>query len=408
MSISKASKAAGPCQGVRVIEFAAMVAGPYCGQMLADMGAEVIKIEGFDGDGLRAVRPEHAGLGSLFVQNNRGKKSIALDVKSPEGLAICRDLIRSADVVLENFRPRVMKRLGLDHDAVQTFAPAIVYASVTGFGDSGPYVERPAYDQVIQAMAGNMWMQGQGETPDPVRNSIVDKIAAVMVCNGILAALLHRAKTGEGQKVDVSLLDAFAAFMIPGLDTSNRTFVGAGLPDYPARPIFRAVKAKDGYVMGYIHTNAHWEGCARAFRREDLLSDPRFSNPKDRLTNVGAMWEEMEKGARDLSTAEIMQVAVAHNVPMSRVNTVDELMADPQAIHNQVFVEYRDEEVGTLRTLNFPVRFGKTPACVDARAPRKGEDTEQVLAMLGLPRERSDALGADGKVVQGPRRGVEK
>jgi crotonobetainyl-CoA:carnitine CoA-transferase CaiB-like acyl-CoA transferase len=398
MSTGNESQAAGPCRGIRVIEFASMVAGPYCGQMLADMGAEVIKIEGIEGDGLRAVRPQHAGLGALFAQNNRGKKSISLDVKSPEGLAICRDLVRSADVVLENFRPGVMKRLELDYESVCSLAPEVIYASVTGFGESGPYVGRPAYDQVIQAMAGNMWTQGEERVPEPVRNSIVDKIAAMTVCNGILAALFHRARTGEGQKVSVALLDAYSAFMIPGLDTHNRTFVAAGLPHYPARPVFRAVNAKDGYVMGYIHTNAQWEGCARAFRREDLLSDPRFSTPSQRLTNVAAMWAEMEKGAQNLTTAEIMEVAVANSVPMSRVNTVDELMADPQAIHNQVFVDYQDEVVGTLRTLNFPIRFGKTPANVDARAPLKGEDTEQVLSKLGLPAVRIDALRADGKV----------
>ena len=172
MSTSNESQAAGPCHGIRVIEFASMVAGPYCGQMLADMGAEVIKIEGIEGDGLRAVRPQHAGLGALFAQNNRGKKSISLDVKSPEGLAICRDLVRSADVVLENFRPGVMKRLELDYESVCSLAPKVVYASVTGFGESGPYVGRPAYDQVIQAMAGNMWTQGEERVPEPVRNSI--------------------------------------------------------------------------------------------------------------------------------------------------------------------------------------------------------------------------------------------
>ncbi|TPG22157.1 CaiB/BaiF CoA transferase family protein [Variovorax guangxiensis] len=402
MSISNESQVVGPCHGIRVIEFAAMVAGPYCGQMLADMGAEVIKVEGIEGDGLRAVRPHHAGLGALFAQNNRGKKSISLDMKSPEGLAICQDLVRSADVVLENFRPGVMKRLGLDYESVRSLAPEVIYASVTGFGESGPYVGRPAYDQVLQAMTGNMWTQGEERVPEPVRNAVVDKIAAVTVCNGILAALLHRARTGEGQKVSVSLLDAYSAFMIPGLDTHNRTFVGAGLPHYPARPIFRAVSAKDGYVMGYIHTNAHWEGCARAFRREDLISDSRFSSPSERLTNVAAMWSEMEKGAQNLTTAEIMEVAVANSVPMSRVNTVDELMADPQAIHNEVFVDYQDEVVGTLRTLNFPIRFGKTPANVNARAPLKGEHTEQVLSTLGVQAERIEGLRTDGRVLQGP------
>jgi CoA:oxalate CoA-transferase len=292
--------------------------------------------------------------------------------------------------------------LELDYESVRSLAPEVIYASVTGFGESGPYVGRPAYDQVIQAMAGNMWTQGEDKVPEPVRNSIVDKIAAMTVCNGILAALFHRARTGDGQKVSVALIDAYSAFMIPGLDTHNRTFVSAELPHYPARPIFRAVKAKDGYVMGYIHTNAQWEGCARAFRREDLLSDPRFASPSQRLTNVAAMWAEMEQGAQNLTTSEILEVAGANSVPMSRVNTVDDLMADPQAIHNKVFVEHQDEVVGTLRTLNFPIRFGKTPANADARAPLKGEDTQQVLSMLGLPAERIEALRADGKVLQGP------
>ena len=383
----------GPCTGLRVIEFATMVSGPFCGQMLADLGAEVIKLEPPEGDGLRAVQPEHNGLSALFVHYNRGKKSICIDLKSAQGAEVVRELVRSADVVLENFRPGVMDRLGMGYEAFSALNPKLVYVSISGFGASGPYAERAAYDQVIQGLTGYMWAQGEYQSPQPVRNPVVDKISAVTAFHGTLAALLHRERGGTGQHVGVSLMDAYAAFIMPGL-VNNETFPEAGLEHYPPRQVFHAVKTLDGYVMGHVQTNAQFIGCARACGREDIADDPRFANPRERLKHIGEMWEEMGVGARTRTTAEILTIANTHSVPLGPVQTVQQFMEDPQARHNQTFVDFHDPEYGLVRQLNFPARLGGSPANVQARAPRRGEHTDAVLATLGLGEDKVAQLKA--------------
>lgn len=384
---------AGPCAGLRVIEFATMVSGPFCGQMLADLGAEVIKLEPLEGDGLRAVRPEYKGLGTLFVHYNRGKKSIGLDLKSAQGAEVVRDLVRSADVVLENFRPGVMDRLGMGYEALSAINPRLVYVSISGFGSSGPYVDRAAYDQVIQGLTGYMWAQGEYQSPQPIRNPVVDKISAVTAFHSTLAALLHRERGGSGQHVSVSLMDAYAAFIMPGL-VNNETFPDAGLERYPPRAVFHTVKTQDGYVMGHVQTNAQFTGCARAFGREDIVDDPRFANPRERLTHIAQMWDEMAVGGKTRTTAQIMKEAVAHSVPLGPVNTVQQFLDDPQARHNQTFVDFQDPDYGVVRQMNFPARLEGSPANVQARAPRMGEHTDVILEGLGLSAQQVADLKA--------------
>lgn len=386
--MSTSSKAAsGPCTGLRVIEFATMVSGPYCGQMLADLGAEVIKLEPIEGDGLRAVRPEYKGLGTLFVHYNRGKKSICIDLKSTQGAEVVRELVRTADVVLENFRPGVMDRLGMGYEAFSAINPKLVYVSISGFGASGPYADRAAYDQVIQGLTGYMWAQGENQSPQPVRNPVVDKISAVTAFHGTLAALLHRERGGSGQHVSVSLMDAYASFIMPGL-VNNETFPDAGLEHYAMRPVFHPVKTEDGYVMGHVQTNSQFVGCARAFGREDIIEDPRFANPRERLKHIGEMWGEMAIGGATRTTEQILAIALAHSVPLGPVQTVQQFLADPQARHNQTFVEFQDPEYGAMRQMNFPVRLEGSPANVQARAPRQGEHTDAILASLSMPPEQ--------------------
>ena len=384
--MTEASGGRGPCHGFRVIEFATMVSGPYCGQMLADMGAEVIKLEPAEGDALRAVRPEYKGLSALFAHTNRGKKSIGIEFKSARGAELVRDLVRSADVVLENFRPGVMDRLGFGYEALREINPRIVYVSITGFGPDGPYANRPAYDQVIQSLTGFMWTQGQHKEPEAIRSPVVDRISAVTAANAVLAALLYRERRGEGQHVSVTLLDAYAALILPGL-TNNQTFLDADLEHYTPRSLFQPVATKDGHVMGYVQTNPQFAACIKAFHREDLTTDPRFKDPRSRLTNVAELWQELAKGAQDLTTREIMDVAVAEGVPLAPVARVAEFLDDPQAIHNQTFVDFEDPVYGRIKQLNFPIRFERSPANPHARAPRLGEHTDAVLEGLGLSRQ---------------------
>lgn len=381
--MDKDGKSTGPLAGYRVLEFANMISGPFCGQMLADLGADVVKVESPDGDGFRALRPEHGGLGAHFVHFNRGKRSVTLNLKAEKDVTAARNLIRKADVVIENFRPDVMKRLGLDYATLRELNPKLIYLSITGFGDDGPYAQRPAFDQVIQAITGFMWTQGEELEPQPIRNPVVDKVTSLTGCNAVVAALLHRERTGCGQHIGVSLLDAYAAFVMPGV-TVNETFVDAGIPPLPPRAVYRVIATRDGHVIGNIHSNAQFAGSARAFGRPELLEDPRFRDPRSRQAHLAEMWAALADAARHRSTDEILQAAVAEGVPLAAVNTLEEFLQDPQVAHNEVFVDYHDPRLGRIRQLNFPARFSESRVNVNARAPMLGEHTDEVFADWGL------------------------
>lgn len=380
--MDKDGKSTGPLVGYRVLEFANMISGPFCGQMLADLGADVVKVEAPEGDGFRALRPEHGGLGAHFAHFNRGKRSVTLNLKSQKDATAARELARKADVVVENFRPGVMKRLGLDYETLRELNPKLVYLSITGFGDDGPYAQRPAFDQVIQAITGFMWTQGEGLEPQPIRNPVVDKVTSLTGCNAVVTALLHRERTGCGQHIGVSLLDAYAAFMMPGV-TVNETFVDAGIPPLPPRAVYRVVATQDGHVIGNIHSNAQFAGSARAFGRPELLEDPRFKDPRSRQGHLAEMWAELADAARHRTTEEILQAAVAEGVPLAAVNTLEEFLHDPQVAHNEVFVDYHDPRLGRIRQLNFPARFSESRVDVNARAPMLGEHTDEVFEDWG-------------------------
>jgi crotonobetainyl-CoA:carnitine CoA-transferase CaiB-like acyl-CoA transferase len=266
MDISTEETSLGPCRGLRVLEFATMVSGPFAGQMLADLGAEVTKAEPTTGDPLRGVQPGHNGLSAGFALFNRNKRSIGIDLKSSEGRALARELALSSDVLIENFRPDVMARLGLDYDSLREENPGLIYVSISGFGVDGPYSARPAYDHVIQAMSGTMPGLGSKAQPLPVPNSIVDKVTSVTATNAVLAALVFRERHGgQGQKVSLSLLDSYAAFMLPDLMV-NDFFQAPGVERVRSVNTYHPIPTSDGHVMGHIHTNPQFEGLLPAIR----------------------------------------------------------------------------------------------------------------------------------------------
>ena len=378
-----AELAKGPLDGVRVIEFATMVAGPVAGQTLADLGAEVIKVEGVAGDPLRAVKPVHWGLSTWFVHCNRHKKSIALDLKAQGDLAVALALCDSADVVLENFRPDVMGRLGLGYETLAARNRGLIFASLSGYGRDGPYAARPAYDHVIQGMSGVMRAQAMGGPPQGVRNVLVDKTAGINMANAILAALFHRTRNGgEGQRVSVSLLNSFAA--VAGMDMMvNHTFRGVGVEYVKPVDIYHPIKTLDGYVIGHVQTQAQFEATCQVFRRPDVLNDPRFSEPFTRATNFEAMWSEFAKGADQFSSAELLEDAARRGVALGPVYDIAEFFDDPQVRHNQAYFDFEDPELGVIRMLGFPSDLEKSPANVQGRAPRLDEHRDAILARLG-------------------------
>lgn len=385
----------GPLTGIRVLEVTTMVAGPMSGQMLADLGAEVVKIEALEGDPMRGVRPMHKGVGALFMAMNRHKKSIALDLKSEKGQAIARKLALSADVLIENARPGVMARLGLSYDQLKADNPGLVYCSVSGFGPDGPYVSRPAFDQVLQAYTGVMHLQNPNGAPEPLKMMFVDKYTASQAASAITAALLFRERNGgQGQFVSVSLANAFSSFVL--IDKLNNELFKEGTDRIPFINVTVPIRTKDGHMMGHIQTNDQFAKVCRALGRPELIEDPRFIGVTSRIMNIEAMWAELEQATKEMPTAELQELVVREALPLNRVNSVEDFLKDPQAIHNEAVVEIDDAEFGPMMFTNYPARFEKSPADVRARSPKTGEHTDQVLAGLGFGADEIAAARAEG------------
>lgn len=377
----------GPCSGLRVIEIATMVSGPFAGQILGDLGAEVIKVEMPGGDPMRTNRPAHKGMSAYFALFNRNKKSIALDLKSDTGRAMARDLIDSADIVLENFRPGTMDRLGLGYEELRKTNPGLIYAAISGFGEDGPYAGKPAYDHVIQALSGLMPILGSPEDPAPISQIIADKIASLMCSNAILAALYHRERSGGlGQKVSISLMKAYAAFVLPDI-LNNHFFQTEGVERIPNIKIHHTLATRDGHVMGHVQLPAQFEGLCRMFGRDELISDARYNTPWARISRYADMWKEFAAPAAELTTDEVLALAETHGVPLGRVNDVEGFLSDPQAIHSKSFIDVQDPEFGPLRMAGFLADFETSPASLRLRAPKLGEHGDEILRALGKSEE---------------------
>ncbi|WP_158085700.1 CaiB/BaiF CoA transferase family protein [Henriciella aquimarina] len=371
-----------PCKGLKVIEFATMVSGPFAGQMLCDLGAEVIKIEPATGDPMRAMHPKQNDLPAFFQQINRNKKSVALDLKEKEGRATALELCREADVVVENFRPGVMKRLGLGYETLAAANPGLVFASITGFGPDGPYVDRPAYDHVVQGLCGVMDDFGQyseDKAPVPVRNFLVDKVASTTLAQGVLAALLARERNGgKGQTVSVSLLEAYAALMLPAI-MINHTFQNDGAERIRKIDMYHPIRTTDGFVIGHIQTDSQFEGMCRTAGREDLIADARFKDAWSRMLNYETMWSEMEVGTSKQDIATVIVNAAKYSVPLAPVNSITDFFDDPQVQYNKTWFDIEDADYGTIRNLCYPVRFGSSQIKIEKRAPRFREHQYDIL-----------------------------
>jgi CoA:oxalate CoA-transferase len=381
--MSNEGRAPGPCTGISVVEFTTMVAGPMAGMMLADLGADVIKVEPIGGDPTRGLRPAQKDMSTLFWAMNRHKQSIQIDLKSPEGQAIARRLILKADVLLENSRPGVLDRLGLSYESLSAEHPGLIYLSLSGFGPDGPYVARPAFDHVLQGLTGAMALQNPRGEPQPIRNSIVDKYTATAAASAITAALLFRERNGGvGQRVTVSLMDAFSSFSL--LDNMHNEMFRDSEDKIPYINIYCPIRSADGYVIGHIQTNDQFARICRLLGCEHLIDDPRFADPWQRLLKIETMWAELENYTALRTTAELLDGANREGVALGPVNSVEQFLQDPQARHNRSVIEYSDPEYGRVLTCNYPARFEKSPANVEARPPRLGEHTDDILKGLGF------------------------
>jgi crotonobetainyl-CoA:carnitine CoA-transferase CaiB-like acyl-CoA transferase len=375
----------GALDGVRVLDLATMVAGPVATMMLADQGADVIKVESPQGDLMRHFSRGRNGMNAAFLSCNRNKRSLAVDLKSADGLEIIKKLIATAQVLVHNFRPGIAERIGLGEDVVRAIRRDIVYVSITGYGESGPYAKQRAYDPVIQAMSGLADIQRDRDTGRPrmVRTIIADYTTALTAAQAITAALFARERTGEGQHVRLSMLDAMISYLWPEAMPSL-TFVGAETDpsDGEVGPDL-VFATQDRYITAAALSDDEWAGMCRALNREELIDDPRFKTARDRSINAverrTITSTELEKWRAD----EILSRLLANDVPSAPVVSRFELLQDAQVRENHILEVFESEEFGRVRMPRAAAQFDRTPATVRALAPMLGADNAAILAELG-------------------------
>lgn len=387
--------------GIRVVDLTRILAGPYCTMLLADMGAEVIKIESpKGGDPVRAQGTIKNGLSWYFAAFNRNKRSVALDLRSTEGRAILDDLIQGADVLVENFRPGVLTRMGLDEARLGALNPGLIVASVTGFGGTSPHATRPAVDFVAQAMSGFMSVNGKAGEP-PMRSALPlsDLIAGTQAAFGIVCALLAR-KDGRGQRVETSLLSAMIsqmAYMSTEFFAAGRTPARTG-NDHPLVAPYGMFRAADGEIAIAPSNDALLARLFEALGIPETLADPRFDTNDKRVarrTEINAIVEEQLRG--DTVAAWIERLSEA-GVPCGRVMDLPEVFADPQVRAQEMAIDIDHPGHGSVRMLGFPIKMSATPCRARRGAPRLGEDTDAVLDELGIERGRIQELRERGVI----------
>lgn len=389
---------AGPLHDVRVLDLTTMVAGPVATMLLADQGAEVIKIESPRGDLMRNFGSINNGMSASFLSCNRNKRGLALDIKTPDGIAVLKKLVATADVFVQNFRPGAIERMGLGEDVVRAIRPDIVFVSISGFGESGPYAHQRVYDPVIQALCGLADIQTDYATGQPrmVRTIVPDKTTAVTAAQAITAALFARERTGEGQHIRVAMLDTMIAYLWPEA-ISSLSFVGKELD--PARGqmgLDLVFKTQDGYITAGALSDAEWSGMCAALDRADLLEDERFRTAKSRAVHGAERRQIVSAEIGKWSTREILERLDREEVPCAPVLTRWQLLEDEQVSANEIIEIHRDGTLGEVRQPRPAARFDRTPAEIRALAPYLGGDNAAILGEIGYSETEIARLGESG------------
>jgi len=388
----------GPLHGYRVVDLTSNVAGPLATMILADQGADVIKVEAPDGgDATRAGADRRGGFSASFLNNNRNKRSIVLDLKTDGGRETLLRLAAGADVFVQNFRPGVADRLGVGEEPVRAVSPKIVYVSISGFGERGPYATKPAYDPVIQGFSGLATVQAGSDEARPrlLRTILPDKLTAITASQAITAALLARERTGAGQHVRLSMLEAVLAFLWAS-DMSSQTFVG----DEPARQeaasaIDLIYQTADGYITAAALTDRQWAGLARALDQPEWLEDERFKTPALRQKNIDARLHLTQDALISRRSAEALESLTNAGVPCAPVLTRNEVIRHSQVQQMEIVVETGHQAAGRLRQSRPAARFSRTPASIRRGAPALGEHTHEVLTELGYSAAEIAALQSE-------------
>jgi crotonobetainyl-CoA:carnitine CoA-transferase CaiB-like acyl-CoA transferase len=395
----------GILSGYRVLDCSIAMAGPFAAQRLGDLGADVVKVEPISGEWQRHVAAGGA-LGNKinvsFLSLNRNKRSLAIDLKSEDGKAVLLDLVKTADVFLQNYRPGVAKRLGVDYETLAKINPRLVYVSISGYGESGPYLDRPGQDLILQGMSGAMLSAGRaGEAPTPAGQYLVDAVTAYTAFEGALAALLHRERTGEGQLVEVNMLDAITTLQMQELSVftvAGKTQSRSAEPHAHVyiRAPYGAFATKDGFIIIAFPSLKKFG---------PLIGEPSFSAMEDEVDTWTRRDEIFEKTRARLTaktTAEWLEIFRANDIWAGPVYGYADLVDDPQIEHNGTFVEYDHPTEGHVKTPGFPIRFGKTPSKVYRGAPLAGQHTRDVLREAGLSDDKIDSLARSGAVFAAP------
>ncbi len=402
------AKAQGPLAGLKVIELAHIMAGPVCGLMLADMGADVIKVEKApDGDDARRfLPPDVGGESAAYMIMNRNKRGIALDLKNAEGRDVLRRLATTADVLIENYRRGTMERFGLGYEALKRLNRGLIYCEISGFGRTGPYADRGGFDLIAQGMSGLMSITGEGPDRPPVKVGapVTDITAGILGALGVLAAYAHRQRTGEGQRVDTSL---FEAGIVHTYWQSAICFA-TGVPPGPmgsAHPLnapYQAFASADGWLTVGAANQANWERLLRVLEAPELAADPRFRDNAARIAHLPALVEALSPRFHARSTADWLARFEAAGLPAGPVLSIAEMHRDPQALARGMVTEVEHSRLGAVKTLGTPIRLSETPGGPKSGAPVFGEHSREVLGEYGYSAAEIDRLVGAGAVIALP------
>ncbi|MDR3590678.1 MAG: CoA transferase [Negativicutes bacterium] len=384
-------------QGIRILDLTQFLAGPICTMILGDLGADVIKIEKpVTGDPSRETAVNINGQSVYFLGLNSSKRSMVMDLKKPRYKELFLKLATKADIIIENFVPGTMRKLGLSYEEVKKVNPQIIYASVSGFGQTGPYRERGALDMIIQAMSGFMSVTGEkGGRPLKAGPSIADTVSGFYAAIGILAALHHRSATGEGQHVDVAMLDS----MFSILSTPIGNYLANGKVPKPqgnrhqVSAPFQPFETMDGEIIIAAPTNRVFQDVCKALGRNDLAEDGRYANRKGRVENVDELADEITKTTKTKTTAQLEHDLEHANVPFATVNTIDKIVRDPQIAAREMLLETEHPVAGKIKTIGSPLKMSETPGVKRRAAPTLGQHTNEILGeLLGMSEQDIKAL----------------
>ena len=394
----------GPIHGVKVLELAQIMAGPTCGLMLADLGAEVIKIEKIPGgdDTRRFLPPDVNGEAAAFMMMNRNKRGMALDLKTKEGVEVFKRLVKQADVVVENFRKGTLEKLGVGYEELKKINPKIILCEISGYGRTGPYADKGGFDLIAQGMSGLMSITGEskGKPPMKVGAPVTDITAGILAATGVLAALVSRANTGVGQRVDTSLYEAGIVHTYWQSAIASATGIAPG-PLGSAHPLtapYQAFQTKDKWITVGASNQNTWLKLIDALGAKELQENEKFNSNANRMKNLTELTELLKKELVKKTAEEWLKLFDEKGLPCGPINTVTEMFEDPQTIERKMIVDVKNTKAGSFKAIGMPIKFSETKVEDTKESPTFGQHTKQILLDHGFKSEEIDSLMKQGVV----------